>query len=56
MATDFIKRNEALGRDSYREENLKEHFIRKWSTWFALEPNIKELREAFRKELDEIIG
>ncbi len=36
-------------------ENLKEQFIRKWSTWFALEPNAKELREAFRKELDELL-
>ena len=24
-------------------KNLKEHFIKKWSTWFALEPNAKGL-------------
>jgi hypothetical protein len=36
-------------------DKLIESFIKKWSTWFIFQPNKDELREAMRKEIEEII-
>lgn len=30
-------------------------FIRKWSNWWILNPNCKQLDDAFEKELNELI-
>jgi len=34
---------------------MKDEFIKKWSTWWMLQINHKELTEDFEKELNDII-
>lgn len=33
----------------------KDEFIEKWSAWFVLHPDYEKLKEAMRKELEELI-
>ena len=33
-----------------------DEFIEKWSTWFIFEPNEVELKQAMRKELEQLIN
>lgn len=34
---------------------MKKEFINKWSSWWILSPERKELDDAFEKELNELI-
>lgn len=34
---------------------MKEEFIHKWSNWWILQPQRKQLNDAFEKELNELI-
>lgn len=35
---------------------MKEDFLKKWSNWWILARNAKELNESFAKELDAVIA
>lgn len=41
--------------DKPKAMSQREQFEKKWSIWFALEPEPDILRDAFKRELDELI-